>query len=527
MVPEVHLFRPALTLEKDADGHANWRRGKPRSSAPHPAEIGSVQVSEGKLTYRDAILKAAADLEIESDTGPQAQSESTLRFTGAARVGEQPFHVEGRAGNPLSLAQPGTPYRVEAQGTAQDAKGSFSGTLVPLDWRTVDGKFELRGSNLARLFPVTGVSLHRTPPYRLSGHLMRKDNAWVYDRFDLKVGRSDLRGTWSVARSGERSTIIADIQSRRLHASDLGWFAGPSDGKPSQPGPVAHQPADSESASAARALPSKSYDPRRLRRIDADVRFRGERVYVRNLPLDHVAAHLALEQGALRLSPLAFDVAGGHVSSGIALNAREDKIRSAADVSLHDLEIGVLFPKLSAEHGSAGKLSGHVTLRATGNSIAASLASADGQLDLLVPEGRVSALALVLADLDLGKAAELVVFGDRTARVDCMVASASMRNGVLAADHLILDSSEANITGEGSISFRDERYDLRLKAKSKHASIARLHAPIVIAGTFKHPEVHAQPGPVAGRVAAAIALGALLTPFAALVPLIDVGQREG
>jgi hypothetical protein len=263
-----------------------------------------------------------------------------------------------------------------------------------------------------------------------------------------------------------------------------------------------------------------------LRRIDVDLRFRGERVLVRDLPLDNVAAHLALERGELRLSPLAFDVAGGHVSSSIALDAREDKIRSAADVSLRDLEIGTLFPRLSAEHGSAGKLSGHVTLRAAGNSIAAALASGDGQLDLFVPEGRVSTLALVLADLDLGKAAELVVFGDRAARVDCMVASASLRNGVLVADHLILDSSEANITGEGSISFRDERYDLRLKAKSKHASIARLHAPIVIAGTFKHPEVHVQTGPVAGRVAAAVALGALLTPFAALVPLIDVGNAK-
>jgi AsmA family protein len=526
VVPEVHLFRPALTLQKDADGQANWRRGKPRTSAPHPAEIGSVQVSEGKLTYRDAILKAEADLEIESDTGSQTQFESGLRFTGAARVGQQPFRLEGHAANPLSLAQPGTPYRVEAQGTAQDASGSFSGTLVPLDWNTVDGTFQLRGSNLARLFPAAGTSLRRTPPYRLSGHVMRKDNVWVYDHLDLKVGRSDLRGTWSVTRSGERSRIVADIQSRRLHARDLGWFMGPTDAKSSQPGPLAHQPADSESASAARALPSKSFDPRRLRRIDADVRFRGERVFIRDLPLDHVAAHLVLESGELRLSPLAFDVAGGHVSSGIALDAREDKIRSAADVSLRDLEIGTLFPKLSANHGGAGKLSGHATLRATGNSVAQSLASSDGRVDLLVPEGRVSALALVLADLDLGKAAELVVFGDRAARVDCMVASASMRSGVLVADHLIVDSSEANITGEGSIDFRDEHYDLRVKAKSKHASIARLHAPILIAGTFKHPEVHAQTGPIAGRVAAAIALGALLTPFAALVPLIDLGSAK-
>jgi uncharacterized protein involved in outer membrane biogenesis len=80
--------------------------------------------------------------------------------------------------------------------------------------------------------------------------------------------------------------------------------------------------------------------------------------------------------------------------------------------------------------------------------------------------------------------------------------------------------------GAGQIDFRDERYDMRLKAKSKHASIARLHAPILITGTFEHPEVRAQAAPVAGRVAAAIALGALVNPLATLVPLIDTGKVQ-
>ena len=173
------------------------------------------------------------------------------------------------------------------------------------------------------------------------------------------------------------------------------------------------------------------------------------------------------------------------------------------------------------------KLSGHVTLRAAGSSIAATLASGDGQLDLFVPEGRVSTLALVLADLDLGKAAELVVFGDRAARVNCMVASASLRNGVLVADHLILDSSEANITGEGSISFATRRYDPAAEGKIE----ARQHRAVACANRDRRhlqaPRSALQTGPVAGRVAAAVALGALLTPFAALVPLIDVGNAEG
>ena len=78
------------------------------------------------------------------------------------------------------------------------------------------------------------------------------------------------------------------------------------------------------------------------------------------------------------------------------------------------------------------------------------------------------------------------------------------------------------ITGEGTVDFRDEKYELTLKAKSKRPSLLALRGPIVIRGTFRAPAAGPAVGPVAARVGAAVGLGALAGPLA-LLPLIDFG----
>jgi uncharacterized protein involved in outer membrane biogenesis len=525
VIPRARVFGPTLTLEKDAEGRVNWRRSKPRTHPPHPPEIGSLQIADGRVIYRDAILAVEAELALESDAQPQSRNESALRFNGAGTVAKMPFQLEGEAGNPLSLIQPGTAYNVDAMATAHNATASFSGTLVPLDWNSTDGRFVLNGNDLSRVVNI--ASLHKTPSYHLTGHLARRDAAWLFDDLRLKVGRSDLSGKVTLKRVENRPTIVADIRSEQLDLGDIGVLAGSRKPNPSHFTAPARTDAQPASESDAKVLPARPYNPKRLRRSDVDLQFRGKRVLVRKIELQRVTTHIALERGQLRFSPLQFDLAGGHVSSRLSLDARNDPIQSVLEISAHDVEVMALLPALASQHGSEGRMSGNAALRSSGNSVAQTMASASGTVDLHVSEGRVNALALVLADLDLGKAAELVLFGDKQAQVNCMAASADIKNGTLFTSHLVVDSSEANIVGAGRIDFRDERYDLRVKADAKHASIAKLRGPIVIEGSFRHPKVHPEVAPIAGRAAASVALGVLVTPLAALLPLIDLGNAKG
>ena len=93
----------------------------------------------------------------------------------------------------------------------------------------------------------------------------------------------------------------------------------------------------------------------------------------------------------------------------------------------------------------------------------------------------------------------------------------------MTPDLFVVDTSAELITGEGSIDFREEKYDLHLKADSKTASILALKGPIVIGGTFKTPTVRPAAGPLAARIGASVGL-AVLAPPLALLPLIDLGD---
>jgi hypothetical protein len=99
-------------------------------------------------------------------------------------------------------------------------------------------------------------------------------------------------------------------------------------------------------------------------------------------------------------------------------------------------------------------------------------------------------------------------------------------DGTLLTRTLVVDTDVEKIVGDGSIDFAKERYDLTLNAKSKRPSLLALRGPIVVEGTFAQPRVHPAVGPLIARLGASVALGAALTPLAALLPLIDPGGHS-
>jgi len=523
VIPEAQLVHAAVALEKNSEGTPNWEFGKARSSDGPAPEIGSLLIREGEFVYEDEPGETNVTLAIDSVTEAQQGSVPMIRFAGRGRLHKEVFQIEGRAETLLSLAHQGKPYQLDVRAIAGDTKVSFAGTLVPFKLETIDGKLELSGKDLSKLYPIVPVPLPWTPAYRLHGRFVREGGTWSFKNFRGKVGASDMAGNFSLNRQGKRPIISAEVTSNRLDYKDLAGFLGvPPKARAQRRTPEQEREA-AKRAATEKALPSKPYDLARLRAADGEVRFRGKSVIARDIPLDNVVAHLVLQNGKLRFVPLDFGVADGHVVSDITLDAGQPVIETAADVTVKSVDVKILFPELKANEASAGRVGGSARLRATGNSIAQMSASADGELAIVMSKGRLSTLNLLLTNLDLANAAELLLRGDQNAPVYCAVVSGSMRDGIFVPQVFVVDSSEEKITGEGEIDFRDERYKLRLKADSKRPSLVALRGPIRIEGTFKHPRVAPEAGPVVARVAAAVALGALLTPPAALLALADPG----
>jgi uncharacterized protein involved in outer membrane biogenesis len=517
----VHLVEPALLLEKNANGEDNWRFGNEGSGgAPH---FGAITVDDGSVRYRDPTLRG--DVTAAVRTVPAtSDSPSMLVFDGNGTLRGERFTIAGQGRGLAELRNVDDPYQLAFDLRAGSTRIGFDGTVVPSSPRDLHGTLHLRGPDLSRLYPIVPSPLPWTPPYDLSGELTHANAKWDFRSIKGKVGDSDLAGTFSIDVAGPRPLTIADLASKQFDYKDLGGFIGLPPGEPGRKAKTPSQRREVEKREATyRVLPDKPFDLAKLREHDVDLKFRGTSVRWGRFPIDNLATHLKLEAGVMRFDPIDFGIAGGHVVGTIALDASERVPSAQGEIEIRNVELKRIFPQLASPRGSAGRFGGRAHFRTRGNSVADLFASANGEGAIAMRGGEASTLQLVLTNLDLARAATLLIGGDRTAAISCAVTALHITRGVMVPDLLVIDTSAELIRGEGSVDFRDEKYDLRLHANSKKPSILALRGPVLVSGTFGTPNVRPAAGPVIARIGAAVGLGVLAPPLA-LLPLIDLGD---
>jgi len=172
-----------------------------------------------------------------------------------------------------------------------------------------------------------------------------------------------------------------------------------------------------------------------------------------------------------------------------------------------------------------GRLGGHFRFTGTGRSVADMVSTLDGTLAAWVNDGTISHLALEGAGLDIAQAVGVVIKGDDALPLQCAVTQFTARDGLLHTDVALLDSRDTTLIVNGDISLAKEQLALTAQAYPKDFSPAALRSPIHVEGPFRQPHVRLEKKPIAVKAAAAAALGTLVTPLAALIPLVDPGKQ--
>lgn len=517
VMPELNLGQARVSLEKNAQGVANWQFDTEKKDDKPLPEIGALTLDRAHIAYRDPAIKT--DLATDISTVPAGETGAgMLKIAGRGSVKGLKSTIDGTVGSVLALSSAEKPYPINVRAVLGGTRARASGTLLdPLNLKGENLNFELEGSDLAQLFPIIGVPLPPTPPYKLSGHLDHSGAQWRFRKFAGRVGNSDLAGDFAVDRAQKPQLITADLVSRNLDMKDLGGLVGGDRGEAkSSPKPPP----------ANRVLPQEPFSLEKLRVANADVKFRGERVITEKLPLEKLTASLKLRDAVLTLEPLNFGVAGGNLISQIRMDAQQPVIRSRMDISVKRVRLEKLFPAFKLSQANAGVLTGRARLDTTGNSIASMLGKSDGDAALMMEGGSVSELLVRLLNLDVANAIPRLLTGDKQLPVRCMVAHLKGTQGDFKVQTLVVDTGKAVVTGSGDVNFADETLGLKLVSKSKGFSLAALRGPINIGGTFKDPKVAPDISQAVGRGAAAVALGVVTGGFGAILPLLDFGGAK-
>jgi uncharacterized protein involved in outer membrane biogenesis len=178
------------------------------------------------------------------------------------------------------------------------------------------------------------------------------------------------------------------------------------------------------------------------------------------------------------------------------------------------------------EPESDGMFFGQILLDTTGNSIADMLGRGNGDVTLLMEQGRISNLLTELVGLDVAESLGLVLTGDKSTGVRCIVGNFKVNHGQMKTAPFVIDTVDTNITITGQIDLGKETLDLRLNANPKDVSLLSARTPLNVTGPFKSPNVAPDATPLAAKGAASAVLGVLLTPIAAIIPWIDWGLGE-
>lgn len=525
----VDVVRPALLLERNRKGAANWqfsKRGAPGGEPGRSWSFGEVRIHEGRLDVRDTPLDTDLRLTVDS-AEPQAGDESVrLLVRGTGRYRGHPFQLVGSADSPVALLERAdAAYRVDFSARAGATRARVHGALrVPLDPSHFTIDAALRGDDLGDLYPLIGLAVPSTPPYRVEGQLERDGRIVSLRKMQGRVGDSDVAGTVSVDLRGDKPLLQGQLVSSHLDFDDLGPLIGlppnVTEGNSASP----EQRAEAEARKASpKLLPDKEFNLRKLGAMDADVRLQAKDVDAGKWPIESLEAHVQLRDSVLQVKPVEVGFSGGTVAGALRLDASRQRIDAATDLSLHGLDLERMFPKMQPPN--IGRMNGRIDLRGNGNSVATMLATADGEVQVGMGRGKFSNLLLELAGLDVAESLKFLLSKDHTVKLRCAYGDFGVEDGKAKARSMVFDTTDTVVFGDGSVDFGDEELALELRPKPKDFSPVSLRGPLEIGGTFKDPKFRPQAKSLLGRAAAAAALYAIAPP-AALLALIETGPGE-
>ena len=517
VMSEVQLDSANISLEKSIDGRKNWLLDRNQLDEKSRIQINSLALNQGRINYKDPAQKTDIRVELSTSVKP-LDPNSALVFKAQGQYRGQALKAQGNGGSVLTLRDKDSPYPLKVTASIGPTFVSADGRVTNLlQFSAIDLLINLHGGSLAELYPILGIVLPDTPPYKTKGRLIRQAKLWQYQNFSGQIGKSDIAGTVKVDTGGKRSLLVGTLNLKKLNFADLGPLVGARSKK---------NATEKAGARNGRVLPDTPFRTERWDRMDAEVTLKAESIVrPEALPINNLSTHLRLNNAVLTLNPLKFGIAGGTLAGSIKLDGRNQPIQATADLKARKIRIAQLFPTLDRAKTSIGLVNGDIDLKGHGNTVADMLGSANGRFAMVVNGGEISKLMMEAVGLHLLEMLQLKIAGDKNIQIHCGIADFAVKKGVMRSNVLLLDTDITRIIASGTVDLKDEKLDLTLVQKSKKLSLISLRPPIHVRGPFAKPDISLDKSKLAARGLGAVAL-AIINPILALLPLVETGKDK-
>lgn len=516
-IRQLTLIEPTLRLARNAEGKGNWELG-PRAGEQRPQGDGlpklpaldSLLIENARVSYTSPSRSHRVEIMV-----PRAEAERNeagglaLTLDGAYQTTE--FTLNGEAGSLETLLAPGQRYPVDLRLATEGAEAEFAGHLDPGDG-TLRPDLRVSISGDLAVFRPPLAAMPAQGSYAVNGRVTGVEGGFQVEGLEARLGESDLSGGLTLRLDGPRPRLSGALTAARLDVAAL-WANAAVDpmGVPvEQPEPE---------GSDVQVFPAIALPFSALNALDAGVDLRiGALRLAQGLSLSAVEGRVVLEDGRLSLDPLRAEVNNAPLRLALTVDAAV----SPAEISLDAEGEGIDYGRLMSDTGVTARVSGaadvSATLRGTGETPRALAETLAGSLSLDGGEGRLEHRLLDAASTDVTRALAPWREAGDDLRLNCVVARFDIEQGVMQSRALLADTQAATLGGEGAVSLRDERFDLRLVPHSKSASLMSLAVPVRLEGPLHDP--HLAPDAAGAARAGALAIGSVINPIATIAALV-------
>ena len=514
--------RPDIFLRRDLQGRATWdfSGGEPKRKPLKLPPVRRFVIDDGHLVWVDDQRRLKVEATLNATEAHGAINRG-FQLVGDGSLNGDPFQLKVRGG-PLLNVDPDKPYPFNADIRSGPTRVAAQGDIAkPFDLGRLTVNLTARGPDLDRLHDLTGIAFPNTPPYDLRGRLIRDERLYTLQNLAGRIGGSDVSGELSIDTSASRPYLKGDLRSHSLDFRDMAYLFG---ARPAIPGVVTAAP---RPPGPRMIMPDATLKVDRIRAQDAEVHFKADNIHDAVLPLRAAEVTVLLDRGLLVARQLTLDLPQGRIQGRAQLDARPDVPVTDVDLRLTGGRIEQL---LSLKTGApiTGAFVGRVRLRGVGDSVHKAAATANGEVQAVIPGGEIRRAFAELLGIDVTKGLGLLWAKnqDKT-QIRCAVADFTAENGLLTANRVVFDTGPVLATGSGTVDLRKETVDFRVVGHPKAFRLVRLTAPITIRGAILGPpKVGVDTGQAVGQGGFAVALAAFASPLAAILPFVDAGLAK-
>jgi uncharacterized protein involved in outer membrane biogenesis len=515
-IRRIEMTGARLHLVRDAEGRSNWASAPPNPNRHGEGRlIRSLSMPAAEVALDDARRHLRFNGRVTAREVKRAQTPDQaprLRIEGTGQLNGKPVRFDIQ-GDPLATVSRDQPYRFTFDQRWDNARLTANGALLrPFDVGLMDAVFEASGPSMRDLYRMIGVPLPESAPFTLTGKLARRHTRSTFSDLRARFGDSDTTGTIVTSTVEGKRRFDADLYAKLFRVRDLG-----RQGVANSNGPPAR--------SGAPLLPNTPLPFRVVRNRNGLVKVRADNFVAGPVEMRQFAATATILNGKIDVPDMRWRMGDARVSGKLNADAAAEAPETHLDVTVAGLQLGRFTRKDFQQPPFEGPLFLRLQVDGRGDSLRQFAGSANGSLAAVLPHGAMRASLAELAGPSLRGIGLALSKNSSGAEVRCAVAQFDVKDGLFQTRQFLIDTDTVLIRGSGTLDLRSEALDLTFRGEPKTVRLGRIRSPLFVSGPLRSPSFRLSPGALSKQAGAAILLGALAPPAAALA-FIDPGLTK-